>query len=320
LFGRISGRGEGLSGKGSVLGKVLRPHREAYMAVSQTISKRMRVVLWAMQRSTNRIICSIRGTLLGNLLSAYWYTGRINFGDLITPLLLARYGFTPIYSPIKQAKVLSTGSILEMAPEDYSGHIVGSGLNKDKVLHFRQATIWGVRGELTRQRIDAPKDVVLGDPGLLSSKLLEPRRTKRYVLGIVPHYADKKDARISMIQKRYKSCISVIDVQQKPLAVFKEIDECECILSSSLHGIIVADSFGIPNGWILLSDKVIGKGFKFYDYYSAIGISRDPQYLDGNESVSQLLKFSRKCPDAIKEVKERLDNMFWSLKKHFTME
>ena len=82
----------------------------------------------------------------------------------------------------------------------------------------------------------------------------------------------------------------------------EDIDKCDFILSSSLHGIIVADSFNIPNAWIYLTDKVIGKGFKFHDYFSAIGINHKPLNLDGSESLSQLLKYCHKPPEAIEEV------------------
>ena len=268
----------------------------------------------------NRIISTVEGSLLGNKITAYWYTGEVNFGDLITPDLLKLYGFTPVHYPVEQAQLLSTGSILHLAPEDYSGHIVGSGLIKDTSLRLKKAKVWAVRGELTRERLAAPKSTVLGDPGLLSLKLLKQRQKRRYTLGIVPHFVDKKDTRISMIEQRYKDDILVIDVMRKPSAVFEDIDKCDFIISSSLHGIIVADSLNIPNAWIYLSDKVLGKGFKFHDYFSAIGRSHNPLYLDGSESLSQLLKYCQKPPGTIEEVMGNLDSTFRSLKNHFDSE
>ena len=43
------------------------------------------------------------------------------------------------------------------------------------------------------------------------------------------------------------------------------------ILSSSLHGMIFADSYDIPNAHLLLSKKVIGGDYKFKDYRSGVG-------------------------------------------------
>jgi pyruvyltransferase len=262
------------------------------------------------------VIPSVRGALLGNGVTGYWHTSTVNFGDFLTPLILKHYGFTPILSSIEKAEVLSTGSILGVTPEDYAGHIIGSGLIEDVGRRFPNATIWAVRGELTRERTGASKETVLGDPGLLSSSLLKERQIRRYALGVVPHYVDHNDPRIAMIKKQFGSDVLIINVKRKPVAVLEDIDQCDCILSSSLHGLIAADAFDIPNAWMYLSDRVVGKGFKFRDYFSATGRIQNPVSLDGNERLSELIGEAQKPVESIQEIRGRLDGVFQSFRDH----
>jgi hypothetical protein len=65
----------------------------------------------------------------------------------------------------------------------------------------------------------------------------------------------------------------IIDIlQANTVAKFvEEIHTCELILSSSLHGIILADSYNIPAYHTILSNNVIGGEFKFRDYYASVG-------------------------------------------------
>jgi pyruvyltransferase len=52
--------------------------------------------------------------------------------------------------------------------------------------------------------------------------------------------------------------------------VIAEISECELIVSSSLHGLITADSLGIECVWLRTSKPLYGASeFKFHDYESA---------------------------------------------------
>ena len=49
-----------------------------------------------------------------------------------------------------------------------------------------------------------------------------------------------------------------------------EICSCEQIASSSLHGLIISDSYKIPSVWIKFTDKLKGGSFKFNDYFMSI--------------------------------------------------
>ena len=134
-----------------------------------------------------------------------------------------------------------------------------------------------VRGELTRRGISQilgyNLEVPLADGGLLAPKLLKDKLiTKSKMIGIVPHYKDKNEADVLKLQKMLGREALLIDVQGDTLNVIEQIASCDYIISSSLHGLIVADSFGIPNTRIKFSNNMLGTGFKFDDYYSSFGM------------------------------------------------
>jgi len=49
-----------------------------------------------------------------------------------------------------------------------------------------------------------------------------------------------------------------------------------------MYGLIVADSLGIPNFRMVLSDKIIGGGCQYNDYYLAFWIENH-NYIDLNQ-------------------------------------
>jgi pyruvyltransferase len=267
-----------------------------------------------LKRDISRIASLVTSAVLRNKVSVYWWDEKKNFGDLLTPCLFKDYGFTPVhYYPI-YSDVVSTGSILNIVPEEFSGYIAGSGLMTQKTKKFPKAKILGVRGELTKQRINAPKNVTLGDPGILATRLIKKRNEKKYSLGLVLHYDDKLDMRFANLVRNNELDILMIDVMRHPLKVISDIDKCENILSSSLHGLITADSLGIPNSWVTLSNKNNRNQFKYHDYFSVYGIDRDPVTVNGYEKISHFLKTVQKPSSKIDETKEKLNNMFMSLK------
>lgn len=209
----------------------------------------------------------------------YWWNklehGKKNFGDWLSPALVEAIAGKPVsYSPPDKCDLVGIGSILHRLKNHFWTHRVhvwGSGLIEQRPT-FRSPHIFhAVRGKATAAAIKNQAIKTLGDPGLLSDILLPERhREKRFRVGIVPHYVDQQNPAVVEFAKQ--AGVTFIDIFAETLDFIEQVDGCEFILSSSLHGLIIADALGIPNGWIKLSEHVRGDDFKFADYYSVFGL------------------------------------------------
>ena len=205
--------------------------------------------------------------------------------------------------------LVGIGSILHHVPDSYGGYIWTSGFgfsNNNKT--FLNAKVIAVRGKETLKRINCiNKDkVILGDGGLLCYLFKNDTVKKKYKLGIIPHYIDKNNSIVKNIVDKCKD-IKIIDICGCE-NVMEDIQCCEYIISSSLHGLITADSFSIPNAWVKLSNNVGGNGFKFKDYYSVFDIENpEPIILNNNDTSTSIIKkilkqdYERKDIGIIKE-------------------
>jgi pyruvyltransferase len=241
-----------------------------------------------------------------------------NFGDALNRDLLPAYG-VPVRPCADAARsdIIGIGSILEKAPETYAGTILGAGfMDERSARRFPCADIRALRGRLSAERCRAPKRVCLGDPGLLAAGLFKPSGRKQFELGIVPHFVDREEPALRRLAERYRNESTVIDVEQAPEAVVEQISQCAHIASSSLHGLVVADSLAIPNLWMYLGDGVLGQGFKFRDYWSAFGAEaarRQQVVVRGDERLSSLIDAMVRPEAAIADVMGRLEQTFAGL-------
>lgn len=139
----------------------------------------------------------------------------------------------------------------------------------------------GVLSHKTLEKINKQKydNVSYGDLGLLFPYLLNKKIAKKYKLGIVPHKYDYNNPIIGEISNKIPDSV-LIDLRRPPMETLEKIAECETIISSSLHGLIVADSMNIPNKRIKLSNLGLNENsdFKFDDYYSIYSNSL-PNYI-----------------------------------------
>lgn len=212
-----------------------------------------------------------------------------NFGDvlglIICKKLLPQLNFKVVkpYEYCDNLNLISIGSILKGA--DSNSIIWGAGfIDTNEHLHSKPKAICAVRGPLSNKKIQQQgleTVKVLGDPAYLISIFFDEDIPTRFKYGIIPHYVDSNDHRIKNVKKRED--VLIIDVQQDPVLVIKQIKSCSYILSSSLHGIICADAFNIPAVYIKLSENLAGNGFKFIDYFLSCGRRDHYPYVIGDQ-------------------------------------
>lgn len=201
----------------------------------------------------------------------YYWKDRKNFGDLLSPLLIKKFVKEDTeWAKAEQSEIVMIGSILEHLPFYYSGIVAGAGkLHEKSILSLNEARILAVRGPLTAKGLKG--NMVLADPGLIADELI-PIPEKEYNLGIIPHWTDKTLA----TDKRFIGYSpKIIDVAADPIQVITEIGKCRKIISSSLHGIVLADAFGIPRR-IEIAPRMLthshqeGGLFKWKDYSASL--------------------------------------------------
>ena len=138
---------------------------------------------------------------------------------------------------------------------------------RPRVVHF-------VRGPLTRDVLLAkgiPCPEAYGDPALLLPLFYAPKWAKRWKIALVPHYADVDDSMVSNILRCYGDDAVLVRMRgyEKWTDVIDYICASELVISSSLHGLIVAETYGVPAVWVRFTgrDHV---SYKYQDFFRSI--------------------------------------------------
>ena len=195
-----------------------------------------------------------------------------NLGDYLSKVVVTH--FMPQNTQPKDSTdtvtLFATGSILGFRCQNAtvwgSGILYSHPITLDR-LRFSKLDIRAVRGPETRKLLlkvgkDCPE--VYGDPAILMPLIFEPENVvKKHKISIVLHYAhgdfllpaDLDCNMIDIVTDDYKSFIT-------------QIAESSLVISSSLHGIILAETYGVPA--IFLAPKK-PRMFKYEDWYHSTG-------------------------------------------------
>lgn len=207
-----------------------------------------------------------------------------NWGDIIASPII--YSFLKDLNieikPVNQSykeniqKIVSVGSVSTHIKE--KDIVWGTGCISQGMVKTKPHKILAVRGPLTRNEylikgIKCPD--VYGDPALLMPLIWNKDIIKTHKIGIIPHYIDKDNPNLINLEKEgYK----IIDICSGITEFLEDLLSVELVLSSSLHGLIAADAYKIPNSRIIFSNKIIGGHFKFIDYFLSVNRKIDYGY------------------------------------------
>jgi pyruvyltransferase len=201
----------------------------------------------------------------------YWQAKQfVNFGDYLSLKLVERIVGGQVQTATqtyKNQKMLAIGSVLIMAND---GDVIwGTGMNGKRMdpnlYHFQSLDVRAVRGPLTRnfllQNFDIPCPAIFGDPALLLPYFFpefQKNENPEHEYIIVPHYSEKE-----LFPKGIYANIVYPDEPWRD--VIRKILNSKFVISSSLHGLVVAEAYGIPARYLRITEHE--PTFKYIDYY-----------------------------------------------------
>lgn len=263
-------------------------------------------------------------------MSRLYYWDYPNFGDQLSRYLVSKITEREVeYSPppFEAVTLLAIGSMINLSVLRKNICIWGTGTLHTKILdypslkmfpvnrlvrqlreqlkewsHVEQPKIYAVRGPRTRALLInkgfyCPE--VFGDPAILLPKYYVPKNTLvRYSAGLILHHTQKlTNEQIAVCNEIGIRPISIFRKSDNEIESFvDEVCSCEKVFSSSLHGVIVAQAYGIPAQWIQLKNRAIHADawHKFEDYFLGAGQeNQEPLQMDlKRDDINWLLKLN----------------------------
>lgn len=209
-----------------------------------------------------------------NRVNLEYFNSVTNLGDELSPVIckwMLKKAAIPYDKKIRSTRhLMAVGSILG-GNGFFDATVWGSGIKSfdqiaalSKRRYFQKLNIRAVRGPLTRAALQAcgykcPE--IYGDPAVLMPLIYNPEVKKEHAVGVVLHFGESAE-----LPQNVKN----INVRTDDYERFiNELLSCEKIISSSLHGIILAEAYGIPA--VFLGEGRDFEIFKYYDWYYSTG-------------------------------------------------
>ncbi len=244
--------------------------------------------------------------------SLYWWDpvdGSINVGDYLSKVIVAKIlesrGTRIADKTSKKNRLLAIGSILHYANTDDC--IWGTGRNgniSEGHYKFTSLDVRAVRGPLTRDYLlkrgiacpDRFGDPALLAPWLFPRQLFEGTAPHRDYI-VIPHFlTDLSKLRLDS----QHLCMPML----MPAEFIRRIVNSSLVISSSLHGLILAEAYGVPT--VFLNVWHTENILKYEDYYLGTGRKN----CSSVSSIEEALAVERASPPDFTQIQRSLLDAF----------
>jgi pyruvyltransferase len=213
--------------------------------------------------------------LVDNKVPMRYWNNAINMGDLLGPWLVEKMtGKKTVWVEKDEPHYMVIGSILGRVSPSTICWGVGSFGTETAGGIKSEPHYLAVRGPLTRARIvseSIPCPRIYGDPALLVPDYFAPKVIKEYEIGVIMRWSEHRRKENFEIPGALLIDMLSDDIE----GVITQMLSCKKIIASSLHGLILADAYGIPNAW-LAAETGKGREYKFFDYFASVNKLRTP--------------------------------------------
>lgn len=219
----------------------------------------------------------------------YWINKK-NFGDELSKYIVQKISEKKVVyvRKNKHKKLLAIGSLIDRESAYSDSDIWGSGCLQQnaltkikyfpigryiKQLFSPKSRVHAVRGPLSRKLlVDAGFFVpeVYGDPAILTPIFYQPRSTLSNDIGVILHQTHETPEAAQIIKRMGLRLISIYREGDNEIEEFiDEVASCRKVFSTSLHGVIIAQAYGVPAQWLRIANQPIhaDEEFKFHDYF-----------------------------------------------------
>jgi len=171
-----------------------------------------------------------------------------NIGDELNDWFWLEVFGEKIENVRKNELLVGIGTVLSTElPDAVHYHVVGSGTGYGEPFEVNEnnVTVHFVRGPLTAEKLGLDSDKAITDPAIMIAKLRPQRVKKDIPVAVMTHVGIDSDEYRALVEHIGWTYISP---SESEASILSKIARSEILITSAMHGAIMADSYRVP--WV----------------------------------------------------------------------